>query len=406
MMRSEGLRSARGIVAALILIVAAAFVGFLCFRAAAVRTLPASSPGIAQIAGHDPDVVLDEATTALVKQHGILDPAMLDRVRRAAQAAPLDARAYLVLGHQQILDREPQRAVLTLERGQRLDPREQLIHLLLADRYLRTARFADAAAQFAVMARLGSEGPIAPAMAQMSVAPDTRDAVRRVLSEDPQLERDVLFKLAGSNVAPATIFAIASPTARRNAGAKDGWGGTLVSRLVAHGQFAEARRVWQHVYGLSDAAIAAPLFNPGFQKLAATPPFNWLLTADSLGAADPRGGSLSIDYYGRDNGELASQLLVLAPGPYRFAFTVDGTKTNGGPNLVWSLRCASGATTDLMRVTATGSGAPRRVVSGFTVPSGCPAQRLVLTGEAGDFPATVTVTLRDLALQPATGARS
>ena len=315
MMRSEGLRSARGIVSALILIVAAAFVGFLCFRAAAVRTLPASSPGIAQIAGHDPDVVLDEATTALVKQHGILDPAMLDRVRRAAQAAPLDARAYLVLGHQQILDREAQRAVATLERGQLLDPREQLIHLLLADRYLRTGRFIDAAAQFAVMARLGSEGPIAPSMAQMSVAPDTRDAVRRVLRSDPRLEQDVLVNLAGSNVAPATIFAIASHTALRNAGTKDGWGGTLVNRLVAHGQFAEARRVWQHVYGLSEAAVAVPLFNPGFQKLAATPPFNWLLTADSLGAADPRGGSLAIDYYGRDSGESGqSRLLVLVAG--------------------------------------------------------------------------------------------
>lgn len=369
-----------------------------------VQIVPSSTPSIAQLAAHDPNVVLDNATTALVQRHGLLDPAMLSNVRRAAVAAPLDARSFLILGHQQILDGEPSRAVATLEAGQRLDPRQRLIHLLLVDRYLRTGDVGDATAQFSVMARLGGAGPIAPAIAQMSVAPDTRDAVRRVLRSDPNLEQDVLVDLAKSDASPTTVFDIASPNAKQSAGGLENWGLVLINRLVEHGDYVEARRVWQRVYRLSDTQVAAALFNANFQKLAAAPPFNWLLIANGVGAADMRNNSLSVDYYGRENGDLASQILVLPPGSYQFSFKVEGSKTGAGPTLAWVLRCASGSKADLMRINASGSGQQRFVATRFNVPPNCPAQRLAFIGEAGDFPATIDVTMRDLSLRPAPGS--
>ncbi len=397
--------SVRGIASAAVLAVAGVSLGWLSFKSAMVNTLPVASSEIARFAPDDPGVVLGQTATRLVAQHGILDTQTLDAVRRAAAAAPLDARAYLILGHQQLLDNTPDRAVATLEAGQRLDPRQRLIHLLLLDRYLRTARYADAAAQFSVLARIlgATQAPIATAMAQMTMAPETREAVRRTLNTDPVLERAVLIALAKSDIAPDAIFALASPAARADAAGAESWGPILVKRLVEHGQYIAARSVWQRIYGLSPAQAAMPITNAGFRATKASPPFDWALTTSSLGAADLRGGSLAIDYYGRDSGDLASQLLVLRPGRYRFAITVDPGKTDATAKLYWSLACKT-ATSDtrapLMTLPVTATAKPHRIAADIAVPGTCPTQILTLRGEAGEFPSPVSVTLRDLDLRP------
>jgi hypothetical protein len=402
----EGLRSARGLVAAAILVVAALALAWMCIVTTMVQVLPPAASPPAGVAGDDPDIVLSHAATALVKQRGRLDAPTLAAVRRAAAAAPLDARAYLILGHQQLLDGEPRRALATLEAGQRLDPRQRLIHLLLLDRYLRTARYADAATQLSLLSRLlgGAQGAIATAMAEMSLAPETRDAVRRTLATDPRLERLVLTALARSNTPPGGIFGLASRDARADAGNKDSWGPVLVARLVEQGAFAAARTVWATIYRLPATAVAAPIFDAAFAKSPASAPFNWTLVAGSIGAADIRNGSLAIDYYGRDNGALASQLLVLAPGRYRFAFTVDPGKTDTASRLLWTIACTTGAKATLATVPVVAGAARRRIAAELAVPAGCPAQLLQLSGEAGDFPAPINVALRSLEIR-ATGAR-
>ena len=409
--RRGGLHSVRGFASAAILVVAGVSVGWLSFQAAMVRTLPATAPAILRFAPGYPDAVLARTATMLVAQRGILDAPTLDAVRRAAAAAPLDARAYLILGHQQLLDRMPGRAVATLEAGQRLDPRQRLIHLLLLDRYLRTARYADAAAQFSVLARIlsATQPSIATAMAKMTMAPETRAAVRQTLSTDPALERGVLIALARSDTAPAAIFALASPAARADARSPESWGPILVNRLVDRGRYPLARSVWQRVYGLSPVQAAALITNVGFRKISAAPPFDWTLTANGLGAADIRKGSLVVDYYGRDSGDLARQLLVLQPGRYHFAFTVDPGKTDAATKLYWSIACGTAAPGDrntLMTVPVTSTAKPHRVTAELVVPAGCPAQMLTLHGETGDFPSPLGVTLHDLDLRPLSGPAS
>lgn len=405
--RSRG----RGTVSAIALAIIAVSLGFACLRAALVRALPAETPLLTALAPHDPDVAIARAVQRLVAGRGILTPETLADVRAATQRSPLDARAFLVLGHQKLVDGAADPALRTLEAGQRLDPRNRLIHLLLLDRYLRTGRYADAARQFAVSSRLvgPAQAAIAKAMAQMSVAPETRGAVRRTLAADPALERQVLLTLAGSDTPPGTILAIASPAARADAGNAGSWGPALVARLVARRRYAAARRVWRGIYHIPEARAAALVYDAGFRDLPGSPPFNWTRVASGIGAADLLGGTLSINYYGRDTGELAGQLLVLAPGAYRFAVTVDGAKTGTGPSLAWSLRCATGGQnstgTELMALPAPAIGKPRRIAAGVTVPAGCPAQNLMLTGNPGEFPAPVTLTLRDLELRPSGVAR-
>lgn len=402
----KGIRSPLGVISALLLVAGCAALAVMSFRVAAAQQIAQSSASVPSFVAHDPNIVLGKAEADLVRLHGILPPATLAAVRTAAARAPLDARAYLVLGHQQLLDRKPERALKTLEAGRRLDPRDRVIHLLLLDRYLRTQRYDAAAAEFGVLSRLvgPAQEPIALGLAQMSTAPATRDAARRTLNTDPVLERWVLVALARSNVPPATVFDLASPTARRNAGEVNSWGPVLVARLVDQKQYAAARTVWQQVHGLPTGQGDKLLYDAGLQRLPGSPPFNWTLAADSLGAADMREGMLSIEYYGRASGNLASQLLVLPRGTYRFRFAVEG-KTPPSPALYWSLRCANNDKVELMHAPVKGAGPRRAIIANFTVPAGCPAQRLTLTGEAGEFPVTVSATLRDLDLAAVLGNR-
>lgn len=386
------------------LTIAGLAVGWLSIKSALIRTIPFSSPGIMRFAPDHPEIVLGRATTDLVTQHGILAPVTLSAVRRAAASTPLDARAYLILGHQQLLDNRPQRAVATLEAGQRLDPRQRLIHLLLLDRYLRTQRYGDAATQFSVLARLvgESQAPIAKAMAGMMLTSETRDAARRTLRIDPVLERAVLLTLAKSNIEPKTIFALASPAAHDDASAKESWGPPLVDRLIQQRRYMLARSVWQRIYRVPPVQAKMPITNVNFHKSAAIPPFDWILAAGSLGAANLQGNALTVDYYGRDSGILVSQLLVLTPGRYRFAFTVDPGQADTASKLFWSLSCGStDASTDsarLMNVPVIGSARSQRIAVEISISPNCPAQTLALRGEAGDFAAPLGVTIRNLDL--------
>ena len=397
MMRRRQL-GAGGIATAALLTVVALLLGWLCQRVTAREMLLLGTPSAMAASPDDPDLVLDRAGATIVPKGG-LNPATLAAVQQVATTAPLDARPYLLVGQQQLRDRQSARAIATFEAGQRLDPREQLIHVMLLDRYLRTRRYADAAAQMSVLTRVNgaTDGPVAMALASMALRPEMHEAVSRTLRTDPVLEKSVLIALAKANIPPATIFALASPAARARAGQPDSWGPALVGQLVGQHRYAAARAVWQRIYGLSDAAAAMPIFNAAFLPSRTSPPFNWTLVAGSLGAADMKGGGLAIDYYGRDSGDLTSQLIVLAPGAYRFSFTVDPGKSDTGSHLLWALTCV-GADKPLMTTPIAAGPSPRRLGADLVIPSNCPAQQLTLRGEAGDLPAPISMTVRSPAI--------
>ena len=118
-----------------------------------------------------------------------------------------------------------------------------------------------------------------------------------------------------------------------------------------------------------------------------------------------RNNGLAIDYYGRDSGDLASQILVLKPGRYRFAVAIDPGKTDNAAKLFWSLTCRTDGKASLMNLPVIAGAAKRTIAADLVVPADCPAQTLTLRSEAGEFPAPVSVTIRDLDLRPVAGAR-
>lgn len=413
--RLGALASPRGIVSALILAVAGLALAWTCIRTTIIELLPAQSPALMRIAPDDAGGALTRATLALAATidpndamsigfgRKSLAPATIAAVRRAATQLPLDERPYLILGHQQLVHKQIARGIRSLEAGQRLDPRNRLIHLALLVQYLKTNSFGPAAQQMSVLSRLiGRTQPfVATALAQMLLMPEMAPAATRALQTDADLERLVLTTLARGTTPPDRIFALASPRALTSAGKSDSWGPALVSRLVGAGQFTEAHQVWQRIYHLPEAAATAPIFNPQFRTVSASPPFDWTLTAGGLGAADPENGALAVDYYGRDSGNLAGQLLVLSPGRYQIAFATEGGKPNAASRLFWTVTCATGDKTVLANVAVPTTPGTHRASGTFAIPAACPAQVLTLRGEAGEFPSPISLMIKGLAIRAA-----
>jgi hypothetical protein len=387
--------------AAVILLVTAVFLGWLVVRVAAVETLASQGARPGMLVAGRPTVVLAQAVGGLIIGRGKVDPATLPAVRRAAAALPLDARPYLLIASDYAQRGRRDLAIKSLEAGRRLDPRQRWIHILLLDRYLRDGKYVAAAEELSVLSRLvgGAQGPIATAMAQMSVAPETRDAVRETLRQDPVLERSVLTSLASSGTEPATLFAMASPSAVAMANVPGGWGTVLVDRLVEARRYAQARRVWQRINRLNDQQVAPLLYDAVLDRLPGSTPFNWTFNSGALAAVDVRGKKLEVNYYGRESGELANQLILLPPGTYRFGFVVSGMQPAATPKLAWVFSCQDAPKQTLASIPLqVGDSNPRRIAGTVIVPAGCPAQRLRLTGIADEFPAPISATIEGLRL--------
>ena len=103
-------------------------------------------------------------------------------------------------------------------------------------------------------------------------------------------------------------------------------------------------------------------------------------------------------FYGQEDGPLATQLLLLAPGAYRLAMPLTGDKGHAH-SLAWSLTCAN-STTPIGRI-ALDEAAARGWA--FTVPASCAAQKLELSGVSSDMPQQVDVTIGRLQLEPQRG---
>jgi hypothetical protein len=149
--------------------------------------------------------------------------------------------------------------------------------------------------------------------------------------------------------------------------------------------------VWASISNARTAA-GALLYDPSFVEPNAPPPFNWVLTSSPVGLAERRpGGGLHVIFYGREDGPLARQLLVLSPGRYRMAISVEGN-AGDAQGLTWSVRCDK-SDTPLAAVPLSAAG--RRLT--FDV-QGCPAQWIELSGISSDVSHQSDVTINSVNL--------
>ena len=327
--------------------------------------------------------------------------AALEAVRRA----PLADEPFLLAGVDALAAGRTADGERLLAEARRRNPRLRLARLLLLDRYLRTHRVREAVGEMKALEGLiaGSSEVLTPALARMTQDPATAPQMLPLLRAQPALHEAVLENLVASGADEAAILKVAGPAAGTRKDAP--WKGALLARLVAAHQIGDAWSLWKIFTGRGGDSADKGIYDSDFAGLPGPPPFNWDLASGGAGAAERSAShALQVEYYGRDNASLASQLMMLRPGRYRLSFSASGDAAGDGSRLVWTVACEGGGAPLLKLPITRVATAPKTFAAAFTVPAGCSAQWLRLNGVAGDVASRQSAAVAGLSIRPEGGS--
>ncbi len=323
------------------------------------------------------------------------DKQTLARLEQLAAKEPLSAQPFLVQGAIASRNGDYERAERLLAIARKRAPRSAAARYLMGDLYLRTDRPVDAMAEMAVLNRLLPTGSqqLAPSLAAYAKAPGSIPQIKAILASYPELEEPLLATMSSDVANTDAILRLASPQDRE--GAAPVWQRLLLSNLVAQGEYRKAYSTWSR---LSGVAARPGLHNPQFDASNAPPPFNWRLAEGAGAVVQTSSGGLQVVYYGRDDLALAEQVTLLPAGRYRLAANVSGSFPQGS-GVAWRVKCLSQGP-ELMVLPITG---PGRLGRDFTIPAGCGAQSISLTGEAVEVSGASDFRVSGLQLSRVTG---
>lgn len=325
------------------------------------------------------------------RQRGSVSTATLGRIRDAAIKSPLAPEPYLVRGVEAQLANDQERARQAFAAAKLRDGRSIPARYFLAELDFRRGDARSGLREIAILAQMVPNGTsnLAPFIATYAKDPRTRPQLQSLFRSDPALEQGALTTLATD---PANTDLVLTFTGDRALAPP--WTNTLLDSLVRAGNYAKARAVWARLAHIP--AADGLIFDPQFRDSTAPGPFNWTLASSTLGLAERQSaGRLHLLYYGQEDGQLASQLLVLVPGRYRLAMQVSGDVANAG-GLVWTITC-QGSNAVLATLPLSDAARLRQGVA-FDVPKSCTAQALQLNGHAPEIPHQSDITVSNLRL--------
>jgi len=382
---------------AIVVALAAGLLMVQVIRNAVVASAAAGTAGRgSQVWSGNPAVEVSQAMAAITqaaRQHRDVPGSAFAAMRRASVQEPLATEPFLVRGVQAELAGDDQTALRAFQAAQWRDPRSLAAAYFLADRYLRDGDIGRGLPQVAALARLapGGTSTVAPYLAAYAQSPVNWPALRTLFRAHPELAGPALTALATKASSAPAVLALAGP--QQKAGNAP-WLGPLLNSLIAAGDYAKAQAIWARATGVR----AGPnVYDSSFSDKTAPPPFNWTLTSSAVGLAERQaGGRLHLVFYGQEDGILATQLVLLPPGHYRLSMQLMGDTAHARA-LNWSIWCDKAAG-PIASVTV-----DRAAAAGwqFTVPQGCAAQWLRLSGASADIPQQVDVTIAALKLERA-----
>lgn len=385
---------------------AGALAGWWVVKTSAVdgfRSAPAAAHAVAP--GH-PAPRLAMAADGIELSMGRVDPARQQAAAEALADAPLSAEPFLLAGLAAATSGREAQGQALLEEARRRNPRLRDARLFLLQRYLVQGKVDEAGGELAALRRLEPRvvEALAPQLAAMVRDERVSAQLIRVLSRDPAVQQAVLGRLATTGADPDLILRVArgSPTPATPDGLP--WQRILLVSLVQRGEMARALQLWRDFSGLPAGPTDKAVHDGRFQGLPGAVPFNWAITSSSAGVAERiPAPALQVEYYGRESTDLAQQLMVLRPGRYRLEFRAEGNAKGDDSRLAWRIMCQGSATPIAEVVLRDISAAPKVIRGEFTVPAGCAAQSLRLSGIAGEFPGIQLASITDVRIVPAGG---
>lgn len=377
----------------------------LAFRVGTAEALPPSLTAGGIIVGQHPRIMAEAADLVALSE----EPSDVAKIVRLAYRAPLSEAPYVLRGSA-LLRRGAGSpvpdAVALLKEAKRLNPRERQARLLLLQEYTRTGEAGQASQEIIDLARITPSANLAltEGLAQLLIEDGSRSAALAALTDNP-LAEGVLNQLAAMKASPSLLFELA----RRNPNveARSGpWKSGIVNNLVEQGAYERARTYWRRFNSIPKSAYDDLIVDSDFDSVSGPPPFGWSLAEGEIGAAEIRqSGGLDIAYFGRQSGALASQLLLLAPGTYRFGYSTEGDipkEEEGGNQIVWSFACADGPRDGRVLSTIPLVATRKPAGSTFEVPQNCPAQWLRLSANAQEFPRNSYLQIDNIVLNRTT----
>ena len=325
-------------------------------------------------------------------------PETLRKVETISNKAPLAVEPFLVEGALAQVEGRQEHAERLFLAARMRDPRSAAARYFLADRYLRTMRVSQALDEIAALSQLYIEAraQFGPALATFAKMPGGVPQLRRFFRTSPELEPFVLEHLSTDARNADLVLALWGRRPVDSKAPPPTWQGTLVRKLIDQGQFNKAYATWRLFSGVDRGA--GTIFNPGFHKMPAPPPFNWDFSATG-GVVEPAPGDrLQVIYYGRQDAVLAEQLIMLAPGRYQLAMEISGPLGDAG-EIGWALSCVPRAEV-IFRLPINRKG---RIGNSFSVPQNCPVQSLRLMAIPGPFPQSQEFTIGRLSLTKEAG---
>ena len=332
--------------------------------------------------------MIDSATAA--KTGGLLNEEANARVASIAQRAPLDARPFAVAGALAQLKGDTVRARELYLAARLRNPRATAVRLLLADLELRTGRIEQGLSNLVAIVNLsgGMAAPVVPALAEFARTPGAIPRMRTALAQNPGLASAVMDQLATDPSNAPLLFALEPALTSSGAGLSP-WQQRLIDTTAAAGKVAMAQQYWAR-FNRTELGTGNSVYNPGFEKRSASPPFNWAFASGPAGIAEllPQGG-LSIVHFGREPALFARQLLTLEAGAYQMQSRFTGRVEPG--RLEWRLQCVRGGPQTVVPAVAGGAS--------FRIEANCPAAWLELYGNPSESGSRLDAVLYQVALR-------
>lgn len=351
------------------------------------------------------DIVFRTVGQEMMTNRGELSPASYQRVGEAALKDPLASEPFTFFALRAVAQGDLPTGERLLAEARRRNPRDRMARLLLVSVYLRTARIADGVREIGSLLRImpGAHELLVPELAKLALDPRTRGAIMEAVGAHP-LMAAVLNHLAQQDADTDLILSLSS---RQPAGTGTfmPWQTKVLGRLTDRGEARRAYQLWLRYLGRTEGP-GGTVYDPRFQGLPGPAPFNWALDSSQAGSAEfVAGPAMEVSYFGRAEGVLARQLLLLPPGSYNFEVQAEGDANGEGSRLLWRVMCLRSQsplfTLPLQEITYT----PKRLSGQFRVPPGCDAQWLQLVGVPAEFPTLQSARFTDLKVQAAGGTR-
>lgn len=385
----------------------ALLLGWQVVTTSAVNALVRRNPlAAAAVAPDHPAVVFKLAMVEFRQQRGGIAPDTANRVKRAFNQAPLAEEPLMLNGVSALVSGRADLGERLFTAARDRNPRSRLPHLMLLDRYLRSDRVSEAASEITILARLLPQATpvLTSELAKFSEDPKSRLALGKVLRTDPGTRHAVLSHLAQKGAGREVVLSLAQASGALPGSPNDSWKADLLNGMVGTGRIKEALAVWQGFADVKQREASKAVHDERFGGLPGAPPFGWSLLTNSAGLAERRaGGGLEVEYYGRADADLASQLLVLGPGRYRLSVRAEGEAIEASSYLAWRILC-HGSNAAIAEMPIKNLTFQQRVISAdFAIPAtGCSAQWLKLVGVPAEFPKTQAVVFPEVRVGRAT----